>query len=137
MFDERVRGDDHGGGGGGAGGADAAHVGGWRELDRQMRRLARRRAVLDAEEAQLLVAAKAAEVHRHLGYGSFDEYLERVLGYAPTTARDRMRVAVALEALPAVRAALAAGDVTSRRCVSSRGWRRRTPSRRGSTRSRT
>jgi len=112
MFDERVRGDDHGGGGGGASGADAAHVGGWRELDRQMRRLARRRAVLDAEEAQLLVAAKAAEVHRHLGYGSFDEYLERVLGYAPTTARDRMRVAVALESLPAVRAALAAGAVT-------------------------
>jgi len=111
MFDERVRSDDHGGGGG-AGGADVAHVGGWRELDRRMRRLARRRAVLDAEEAQLRVAAKAAEVHRHLGYGSFDEYLERVLGYAPTTARDRMRVAVALEALPAVRAALAAGEVT-------------------------
>jgi len=114
MFDEQVRGDGHGGGGGGggAGGADAAHVGGWRELDRRMRRLARRRSVLDAEEAQLLVAAKAAEVHRHLGYGSFDEYLERVLGYAPTTARDRMRVAVALESLPAVRAALAAGAVT-------------------------
>jgi len=109
MFDERMRCDDHGGG---AGGAEPTHVGDWRELDRQMRRLARRRAVLDAEEVQLLVAAKAAEVHRHLGYGSFDEYLECVLGYAPTTARDRMRVAVALDDLPALRAALAAGEVT-------------------------
>ena len=120
MFDERASGAERGSGGGGGGGggdresgADAAHVGGaWREIDRQVRRLARRRATLDAEEARLLVAAKAAEVHRHLGYGSFDEYLERVLGYAPTTGRDRMRVATALESLPAIRAALVAGTLT-------------------------
>ena len=108
MFDEQMA------SGGGGGGRDAGtHVGvGWREIDRQVRRLARRRATLDAEEARLLIAARTAEVHRHLGYGSFDEYLERVLGYAPTTARDRMRVAVALEGLPETAAALAAGTVT-------------------------
>ena len=110
MFDEQRSGievDD------GVYGNGAAHVGeGWREIDRRVRRLAGRRAGLDAEEARLLIAAKAAEVHRHLGYGSFDEYLERVLGYAPTTGRDRMRVAAALEALPATAAALAAGTVT-------------------------
>ena len=94
-----------------------AHVGvglgvGWQEIDRQVRRLARRRATLDAEEARLLIAAKAAEVHRHLGYGSFDEYLERVLGYAPRTARERMRVAMALEDLPQIAAELEAGTVT-------------------------
>ena len=90
-----------------------AHVGhGWREIDRAMRTMACRRAALDAEEARLLVAARTAEVHRHLGYGSFEEYLERALGHAPRTARDRVRVASALEALPAIGSALAAGSVT-------------------------
>ena len=92
------------------------HVGGdgvdWRVIDRQMRRLARRRAALDAEEAELIVAAKRAEIHKRLGYGSFAEYLERICGYAPTTARDRVRVAEALEQLPAMREALAGGEVT-------------------------
>ncbi len=113
MFDQRASGADGGGGDDGGGAGGGAHVGAsWRELDRQVRRLARRRATLDAEEARLLVAAKAAEIHRHLGYGSFDEYLERVLGYAPTTGRDRMRVATALVALPEIARALTAGTVT-------------------------
>ena len=95
------------------GGEVATHVGrGWREIDRQMRRLAKRRAALDAEEASLLIAAKNAEVHKQLGYGSFTEYLERVCGYAPTTARDRLRVAEALEGLPATRQALVDGEVS-------------------------
>ncbi len=99
----------------GAGGAaeSATHVGrDWREIDRRMRRLAARRAVLDAEEARLLVAARKAAIHRHLGFGSFGEYLERVLGYAPSTGRDRMRVAEALAELPETAAALEAGQVS-------------------------
>ncbi len=113
MFDQQASGADGGGGGRDAGGDEGTHVGAaWREIDRQVRRLARRRATLDADEARLLVAAKAAGVHRHLGYGSFDEYLERVLGYAPTTGRDRMRVATALVALPEIARALTAGTVT-------------------------
>jgi len=60
----------------------------------------------------LVAAARGGEVTRHVGRGSFDGNLEGVRGVAPTTARDRMRVAVALESLPAVRAALTAGDVT-------------------------
>ena len=106
MLDARVDGGDGGGGGG-----ETTHVG-WREIDRRMRKVARRRAALDAEEAELLIAAKRAEVHKYLGYGSFAEYLGRVCGYAPGTVRDRMRVAEALEALPAMREALAAGMVT-------------------------
>jgi hypothetical protein len=104
MFDGRVDGGD--------GGGMAAHVGrGWKVIDREMRRVAKRRAALDAEEAKLLVEAKRAEIHKHLGYGSFAEYLERVCGYAPKTARDRIRVAEELENLPVMRAALADGVV--------------------------
>jgi hypothetical protein len=85
---------------------------GWQEIDRKLRGVARRRAALEAEEAPLLLAALRAEVHKHLGYGTFLEYLERTCGYAPTTARDRIRVAEALETLPATREALAAGHVS-------------------------
>ena len=103
---------------------DVAHVGqteteagdttppNWREAHRQLQRIARRRAALDAEEARWLLAARFAGVHIELGYGSFLEYLERLLGYAPRTARDRVRVSEALEALPATRAALARGTVS-------------------------
>lgn len=83
----------------------------WREAHRQLQRIARRKAALDAEEARWLIAARAAGVHRELGYGSFGEYLERLLGYAPRTARERLRVAEALPHLPAIRAAMERGDV--------------------------
>jgi hypothetical protein len=99
-----------------AGHDDAAHVGDaeqwdWRTVDRRMRRLAARRSALDAEEARLLVIARRLEIHRKLGYGSFDEYLERALGYAPTTGRDRVRVAEALEELPEIGRALEHGTI--------------------------
>ncbi|MBL8627025.1 MAG: hypothetical protein JNK64_37395, partial [Myxococcales bacterium] len=83
----------------------------WREVDRTLRGLARRRAALDVEEAEWLRRARAVGVHRQLGYGSFFEYVERVLGYAPAVARERLRVADALMALPKLRAAMSAGDV--------------------------
>ncbi|MBL8622018.1 MAG: HNH endonuclease [Myxococcales bacterium] len=83
----------------------------WREVDRTLRGLARRRAALDVEEAEWLRRARAVGVHRELGYGSFVEYVERVLGYAPGVARERLRVADALVALPKLRAAMTAGDV--------------------------
>jgi len=82
----------------------------WREIHRQLRRLAARRGALDTEEARSLLAARRAEVHRHLGLGSFVEYVERVLGYAPRTTFERLRVAEALEKLPATRDALASGQ---------------------------
>ncbi|HUQ01396.1 MAG TPA: DUF222 domain-containing protein [Kofleriaceae bacterium] len=108
MFDEEM----DGAGLNGAGdvtGASGGDDGGWRDIDRRMRRLAARRSALDAEEARLLVEAKRAELHKHLGLGTFDEYLERVLGYAPTTGRDKLRVAEALQTLPAVEQALRTG----------------------------
>ena len=84
----------------------------WREIHRQLRRLAARRAALDAEEVRWLLAARRAEVHRHLGFASWMEYIERTLGYAPRTALDRLRVAEALETLPATRDALASGHLS-------------------------
>ena len=63
----------------------------WKAADRELRRIAARRGELDAEELSWLRAARAAEVHRHLGFGTFVEYVERVLGYSPRVIADRMR----------------------------------------------
>jgi hypothetical protein len=83
----------------------------WQSIDAQLRSIAARRAALDAEEARWLLEAQRADVHRHLGYATLLEYMERVLGYGPHAATQRLRVAQALEGLPATRQALAAGQV--------------------------
>ena len=82
----------------------------WRQLDRQLRGVARRRAALDADEARWLVDAQRIELHRRFGYASLHEYLERTLGYGPRAARERLRVASALQVLPRTAAALARGE---------------------------
>ena len=64
----------------------------WREVDRQLRRVARRRAGLDGEEARWLVAAHRQRVHAFVGAGSFAEYIEHVLGYGPRVGAERLRV---------------------------------------------
>src|SRR5215212_6072729 len=90
----------------------------WREADAQLRRIARRRAGLDAGEARWLLAARRAGTHRQLGFATMLEYIERTLGHGPRAAAERLRVAEALESLPAMRDALAAGDCRSRRSES-------------------
>jgi hypothetical protein len=87
-----------------AGGGDS-----WREIDAKLRSFAAQRAALDEEEARWLVAARRAELHRRFGFATLLEYLERILGYGPHAARERLRVAEALEALPQIRAALGDG----------------------------
>ncbi|MDF3071616.1 MAG: hypothetical protein K0R38_7217 [Polyangiaceae bacterium] len=72
----------------------------WQVTHEALEAHARRRAALDFEEGGLLLAARRAEVHRHFGYGSFTEYVERLLGYAPRVTHDKLRVAEALEGLP-------------------------------------
>jgi hypothetical protein len=84
----------------------------WDEIDRQLRAIAARRAGLDLEEARWLVVARSEQLHRYLGYGRLEEYMERVLGYGPHTAAERLRVAEALVELPGTRAALDAGELT-------------------------
>lgn len=92
---------------GGGGGNRGEHE--WREIDRQLRRIARRRGELDADELIWLARAERADLHRQLGMASMLEYVERVLGHGPKAGRDRLRVARKLEQLPRMAAALDAG----------------------------
>jgi hypothetical protein len=80
----------------------------WQTVDRALRTIRRRRATLDAEEARWLREAEALQIWRPLGMVSALDYMERVLGYAPRTAQERLRVARALGDLPRLTAALAA-----------------------------
>src|SRR6185503_9682629 len=55
--------------------------------------------------------AEALRIWRPLGMVSMIDYLERVMGYAPRTAQDRLRIARALGTLPTLTAALARGEL--------------------------
>jgi hypothetical protein len=81
----------------------------WCAVDRALRAIALRRAALDADEARWLREAEVLKIWYPLGMVSAQDYLERVLGYAPRTAYDRLRVARALGDLPELTAALAGG----------------------------
>ena len=83
----------------------------WQLAHQQLTRLARSRAGLDFEEGRWLVAAWRHSVHVHLGYGSFGEYAERLFGYSVRLTQDKLRVAEALELLPAMAAALRRGEI--------------------------
>ncbi|MGE0550416.1 MAG: HNH endonuclease [Kofleriaceae bacterium] len=82
----------------------------WREVDRALRGIGKRRAVLDAEELVWIRKAKRIRIWRQVACVSLLDYLERRCGYAPRTARDRIRVARALETLPGLTNALATGE---------------------------
>src|SRR5689334_14012455 len=81
----------------------------WKTVDRALRGLAKQRSALDGEEARWLRAAARLKIWRELGCVSLLDYLERRLGYAPRTAHERVRVAMALGDLPAIEQALADG----------------------------
>ena len=83
----------------------------YREIDRQLRRIAKRKAGLDIEEAQSLREAEKHRIWRKLGYSTALEYLEDVFGYSPRTAMDRLRVAKELGDLPALEAAVRDGEL--------------------------
>jgi hypothetical protein len=84
----------------------------WQEIDRRLREYARHRASLDAAELFDLVRAEQLKIYLQFGFVSLYEYMERVLGYGPHAARERMRVARSLSALPETTAALAGGALT-------------------------
>src|SRR5580765_5128797 len=83
----------------------------WREIDRNLRRIARRRAALDAEEARWLREAVRAEIWREVGAVSLKAYLEDRLRYTPRVATDRVRVALALGELLELSEALETGEL--------------------------
>jgi len=84
----------------------------WRTVDRSLRTIAARRAALDAEEARWLREAEALQIWRQFGMVSALDYLERVLGHAPRTAQDRLRVARALGSLSQLATALESGELS-------------------------
>src|SRR5687768_150979 len=83
----------------------------WREIDLKLRSVAARRAALDVEEARWLRAADDEEIHLRFGCVTLLEYLERVLGYGPKVAKERLRVARALEELPVIESRIASGEL--------------------------
>jgi 5-methylcytosine-specific restriction endonuclease McrA len=83
----------------------------WVRAHEALSRLATERAAADAEEGRRLLAALRSAAHVHLGYGSFGDYVERLFGYKPRSTQEKLRVAEALEELPAVAQALETGEL--------------------------
>src|ERR1041384_6981730 len=97
---------------GGGNEAPAGGVAEGRQVDRRLREYAQQRNALDAAEAFDLVRAGQMRIYIFFGHGTQYEYMERVLGYGPHAARERMRVARALATLPETTAALARGALS-------------------------
>jgi hypothetical protein len=85
---------------------------GWERAHTELLRLSRERARLDVDEGQWLLRALHTGAHLKLGYASFTEYIERLFGYSPRWTAEKLRVAEALERLPALSRALADGDLS-------------------------
>ena len=79
-------------------------------VHRRLCEYARHRSALDAAEAFDLVRAEQFKLYALHACATHYEYMERVLGYGPHAARERMRVARALIRLPETTAALARGE---------------------------
>ncbi len=94
----------------GSGAAPANAMPSWQSIDRGLRTIAKRRGALDVEEGALLCLANRTEIWRRFGKPTLLAYMEDVLGYGPKTARDRMRVAIALDEMPVLAEALARGE---------------------------
>ena len=84
----------------------------WQVVHEKLVGIAKRRAALDVEEMALLRSADELQIWRHFGMVSALDYLERKLGYAPRTARERLRVARDLAALPILEAKLGRGELS-------------------------
>jgi hypothetical protein len=95
-----------------AGVSSRRRVSQWVTAHEELTLLARRRAELDGLEGPALLRALRAGVHRHLGLGSFAEYVERLFGYSRRTLDDKLRAAEALEELPELTRALREGTVS-------------------------
>src|SRR5690606_34792358 len=84
----------------------------WRAIHQRLLQLSKQAAQIDWELGRQLLQAQRASCHGRLGFGSLLEYADRLLGYAPHTTTERLRVASALEALPQTSQALRRGDIS-------------------------
>jgi hypothetical protein len=64
----------------------------------------------ELELARWLLRAEALAVHRRFGFASLAEYVDRRLGLSARELREKLRVARALAALPALTEALRTGE---------------------------
>jgi hypothetical protein len=79
----------------------------WQRAHTELVRLAHERARLESDEAHWLLRALRSSAHARLGYACFAEYIERIFGYSPRWTAEKLRVAEALENLPALSRAVA------------------------------
>jgi len=84
----------------------------WKRVHARLERIAKKRAALDREELELIRAAIRLALWRHVGATSIREYLENECGYGPHVASERVRVAEALDAMPALEHALGEGELS-------------------------
>lgn len=78
----------------------------WLSVHQRLKRIAKKRAALDRAELELIRAVIRLALWRHVGCTSIREYLERECGYGPHVASERVRVAEALDSMPALEHAL-------------------------------
>src|SRR5262245_50310629 len=83
----------------------------WVSLHERFRAMGRNRGRAEVEEARLLREGEAAKIWLSVGDPGYEAYIERMLGYPPRYARERLRVARALGELPQIEAALECGDL--------------------------
>jgi hypothetical protein len=81
-------------------------------VHRTLKRVAKARAVLDAQEATALREAQRIRLWERFGYTSLVDYMERELGYTARSAIDRLRVANAIEEVPELGSALEQGELS-------------------------
>ncbi|HUS31457.1 MAG TPA: hypothetical protein VMZ53_23285, partial [Kofleriaceae bacterium] len=91
---------------------DTSHKPSTAQIDRALRDLAQQHAALEADEAHWLRLADQQKIWPKLGYVHALEYLEDVFGYAPRTAKDRIRVARELGDLPQLEDELRCGELS-------------------------
>jgi hypothetical protein len=83
----------------------------WMRVDEELRALATQYVTLEAQLARWLREAQRVKVWKHRGCVSLAEYLERVFGFTPRQARDRILVARRLGGLPVLETALRTGEL--------------------------
>ncbi|HUH03897.1 MAG TPA: HNH endonuclease [Kofleriaceae bacterium] len=89
-----------------------SHIRTWQTVHASFQGLAADKAAYQAAEAYWLREGHAVRVWEGVGCASYSEYVSRMLGYRRHKARDRIRTALALGALPAIEEAIAEGRVS-------------------------
>jgi hypothetical protein len=84
----------------------------WKRAHFHLRRLAKERAAQDLEIGRWMLVALRNDVHARIGFATFAEYIERILGFDGRMAYERLRVAENLGVLPETSAALGHGAIS-------------------------